>query len=129
MDITLVIEIGVALTALLAILIFLFFSHIKKRKIVSTKEKAPVQDLNSLIEIIKNKQTSTDDLKNTLDLILRDHGEIHDFNSYLDILYRITLHPNTNKDIIINFDKELSKRNPNYKEEISKSVTDALNFR
>ena len=128
MDITLVIEIGIALTALLAILMFLYFSSVKKRKAVSTEIKTPVQDLNSLIKIIHNKQTPTKDLQNTLDLILRDHGEIHDFNIYLDILYRMTLHPNTNKDIIVSFDKELSKLNPNYKAEISKSVTDALNF-
>jgi len=128
MDITLVIEIGIALTALLAILMFLYFSSVKKRKVVSTEKKIPVQDLNSLIKIIHNKQTPTKDLQNTLDLILRDHGEIHDFNIYLDILYRMTLHPNTNKDIIVSFDKELSKLNPTYKEEISKSVTDALNF-
>lgn len=136
MDITLFIEIGTALTVTLAILMFLYFSPMKKKKVASreqkvasTEKKVPVQDLNSLIKIIKNKKTSTDDLKNTLNLILRDHGEIHDFNIYLDILYRMALHPNINKDIIVSFEAELSKLNPAYKEEISKSVMDALSIR
>jgi len=57
---------------------------------------------------------------------LRTHP---DFDTYMDILFTICRHPNTNKDIIIKFDKELSRLNPEYKKEINEAITKGLNSR
>jgi hypothetical protein len=93
---------------------------------------------DALRAIIKNKQSSSKELKEALDLILKHHGIVSkklglrphpDFDVYMDILFTICRHPNTNKSIIVNFDKELLKLNPEYKSEINDAITKGLNSR
>jgi hypothetical protein len=73
-----------------------------------------------------------------LDLILKHHGNISkklgarphpDFDKYMWVIIAICRHPSTNKDIIINFDKALTKQNPDYKAEINEAVAKGLNSR
>ncbi|MBU1658625.1 hypothetical protein KKG72_06175, partial [bacterium] len=95
-------------------------------------------DLESLKAIIRDKQTSSEKLQETLDLVIKYHGTIHqklgtrthpDFDNYVEIIFMICLHPNTSKDIIVKFDRELEKLNPNYVAEINDSLTKGLNSR
>jgi len=145
MEITLLIKSIMGLIVILALLMFLFIYSNKTKKpkakkvikkIVSTK-KEPM-DLISLSKIIKNKKSSSKELKDALDLILKNYGNIHkklgarphpDFDIYMEILMKICKHPNTNKNIIINFDKELERLNPEYKKEINEAITKGLNSR
>lgn len=146
MEITLLIESFIGLIILLAGLMFLlFYSPSAKVKRVEKKLsktisdiKKPKIDLDSLRAIIKNKKTTSEELKEALDLVLKYHGNIHkklgirthpDFDIYMEMLIIICRHPNTNKNIIINFDKELSKLNPQYKAEINDAITKGLNSR
>ena len=143
MEITLLIKSFIGLVIVLAGLMFLLFysprAKVKKKKpkIVAVKEKLKT-DLDTLRSIIKNKKTSSEELKNTLDLVLKYHGNIHkklgirshpDFEIYMEILIVICRHPNTNKNIIINFEKKLGKLNPQYKAEINNAITKWLNSR
>lgn len=147
MDITLLIQSAMGLIVLLAILIFLlFFSSSAKTKTKQSakngtqakqKEKTKT-DLASLKAIIKNKTSSTSQLKEALDLVLKHHGQIHgklglrphpDFDDYMDILFTICRHKNTDKSIILKFDKELAKLNPEYKSNINDAITKGLNSR
>ncbi len=123
---------GIILVILLGVLIILFFARQENKKVLedSDKENTEIKvGFNTLVDTIKDKNTSSKKLQETLDMILQEHGEIKDFKVYQDILLRITHHPHTNKNIIISFDKGLSKRNPRYKKEISNTVTDGLNTR
>jgi len=144
MEITLLLKSIVGLVVILAILIFVLFLPTKKKKAKkvvkkSTSSKASLNtNLEHLRSIIKKKRTTTKELKDTLDLILKYHGRLHeklglrthpDFDTYMDILFTICRHPNTNKDIIIKFDKELSRLNPEYKKEINEAITKGLNSR
>jgi len=148
MDITLVIKSIMGLVAILGLLVILLVLPSRKRKkksLVDTKKvnKTPQKeelktDLSSLHAIVKNKKTSTKKLKEALDLILKHHGVVHkklgmrphpDFDIYMDILFTICRHPNTNKNLIIKFDKELERLNPEYKKEINDSITKGLNSR
>ena len=104
----------------------------------SPKSKKSDTDLDSLKAIIKRKKTTSKELKEALDLVIKHHGHIHkklgarshpDFDIYMDILFSICRHPNTNKNIIINFDKELARLNPEYKAEINDAITKGLNSR
>jgi len=52
-----------------------------------------------------------------------------DFDIYMEILFTICRHPNTNKDIVIKFDRELGRLNPEYKKEINEAITKGLNSR
>ena len=122
--------IGVFLVFLLAVLLILLFLGAKKKKAQAMqKTKVKVIDLATLVKTIKLKTTVGKDLEKNLGLVLKFHGNIDDFSLYEEILYAVTLHPNTNKNLILYFEKELSQRNPEYKKRISDAVMDALKAR
>ena len=146
MDMELIIKSILGLVVILAILIFIMFymfpkenkqkSKQTKKKTTSTQHKDT--SLEALRKIIKNKASSSKELSEALDLIIKHHGHIpkktaarshKDFDIYMDILFTICRHPNTNKDIIIKFDRELSKKNPEYKADINDAITKGLESR
>ncbi len=143
MEITLLIKSAMGLLVILIILIYLFFFSSKKKKVVKKvvkKESKPKvnYDLEHLRSIIKSKKSTSKELKDALDLILKYHGTIHkklgvrvhpDFDIYMDVLFTLCRHPNTNTSLIINFDKELEKLNPEYKPEINDALSKGLNSR
>ncbi len=152
MEITLLIKTVMGLIVLLAILIFLLFlpsvkknkEKIQKKKnsssLDSSEVKTKISDtsLEHLRSIIKKKKSTTVELKATLELVIKHHGIVHekigerahpDFDIYMDILFTICRHPNTNKDLIINFDRSLARLNPAYKKEINEAMTKGLNSR
>lgn len=145
MDIVLLVKSIAGLALLLGILIFLLlYTPAKKKKILKkTKVKVAVKEeedtsLVALRKIIRNKNATTQKLKETLTLVLKHHGKIHpklglrphpDFDAYGEILFTIARHHNVNKDIIIKFDKELERRNPEYKQEINEALMKGLNSR
>jgi hypothetical protein len=141
MNIAFLIKLGIGLVVVLAASLFLFFylqKEKKKKEITSKCISSSILSLKDLSIKIKNETISTKELKSLLDIVLRDYGiisknsELHpnsNFKIYQEILLSICNHPHTNKNIIINFDKELSKKNPEYKQDISNSITKGLNIR
>ncbi|WP_455757303.1 hypothetical protein [Sulfurimonas sp.] len=131
MEVSFLIQIVIGLIVVLAILMFFFFSSrskAKKAKHAAEQNEEKV-DLQALLAIIKNNKSTSSELKEALDLVLKHYGEIDNLKVYIDMLYIICLHPNTNKNIIIGFNKELVKLNPKYKLEINGAITDGLNSR
>jgi len=148
-EVTLIIKSIVGLVVILAILIFLLFlSPDKEKKKEKTKpvskkttpsQKEPSNtDFDYLISVIKKKKSTTEELKEALDLIIKYHGTVHkklglrahpDFDIYMEILFRICRHPNINKDLVVKFDRDLVKLNPEYKKEINEAITKGLNSR
>jgi hypothetical protein len=156
MEAELIIKSIMGLVALLGLLIFLLFlepkstqksqekpSDIKpaaqeEKKEPSGESHKKEFDLNYLAEIIKNKKSDSKKLQYALDAIIKYHGKVHkklglrahpDFDIYIDILFTLCRHPNANKDLIINFDRELERQNPEYKQEINEAITKGLNSR
>ena len=144
MDIVLLLKSFLGLVVVLALLIFLFFSNSKKKKKVLKESKKreekgnTFESLESLVKVIKNKKSSKDELSEALNKIIKYHGTIHpklglrphpDFDIYGEILLRICRHPNTNKNIILDFDKALEAKNEEYKKEINDFITKGLNSR
>jgi seryl-tRNA synthetase len=144
MEISLLIQSVMGLIVLLGILLFLLmYSPSAKEKkikkdIAKKKTKRQKTDLDSLRKIIKTKKTTTKELKDTLDLLLKHYGNIpkkvrgtnsDDFDIYMDIIVTICRHPNTTKDIILGFDKSLTRLNPEYKVEIGKAVARGIESR
>jgi len=145
LNITLLIQSIAGLVVLLALLLFLmlFSFKTKKKELKKTSkqaESAPKQDtsLEALRKVIRDSHTSSKILKDTLDLVLKFHGTIHpklgmrphpDFDSYAEILFTLSRHKHVNKDILLKFDKELEKRNPEYKKEINDALMRGLNSR
>ena len=111
----------------------------KSKKVVVQKKKVETKkDINHLRDIIKNRKSTTEELQEAVELVMKYHGTIHkklglrphpESQVYMDIVFNICRHPNTNKDIIIKFDKELEKLNPDYKKEINDAMTRGLNSR
>ena len=147
MEVTLIIKSVMGLIVILGLLVFLLFLPSQKKKKTSfttkkTIKKEPKEglktDFASLLSVIKNKKTSTSELKEALDLVIKHHGVVHkklglrahpDFDVYMDILFTICRHPNTNKSIIVGFDSALEKLNPEYKKEINDTIAKGLNSR
>ncbi|MBA3026091.1 MAG: hypothetical protein FP820_06715 [Sulfurimonas sp.] len=145
MELTLLIKSVLGLVVILGILVFLLVMSSKSKKASSVEvvEKAaaqarPATDLPTLTAIVKNKKSSAKELKEALDLIMKYHGTIHpklgsrthpEYDIYMEILFMICRHPNTNKDIILSFNRELEQKNPDYKVEINEAITKGLNSR
>jgi len=146
MDIVLLVKSIMGLAIILGILILFFLYALSKKKKTAQKQKKLIKEsklkqnyeLQNLLKVIRDKHATTEELSEALDLIITHYGHIHtklgirthpDFDIYSEILLRICRHPNTNKDIIIKFDKALEKRNPEYVREINDSLTKGLNSR
>ena len=144
MEITLLLKAFMGLVGVLLLLIIFLLYSPKKKKQKEKKAKVVEQEsedyktLDELLQVIKNKKSTTDELKNALDLVMKYHGTIHpklgmrthpDFNIYGEILLRVCRHPNINKDILLKFNRELEKRNEGYKREINDAVTKGLDSR
>ncbi len=136
------------LIVVLGLLVFLLFFPAKRKKTnIQAVQKNPIKtkgtdglktDLESLRVVIKNKKTKKETLKEALDLVIKYHGTIHkklgmrphpDFDIYMDILFSICRHPNTNKNLIVGFDSALEKLNPEYKKDINEAIAKGLNSR
>ncbi len=142
MDIILLIKSAIVLTVILFILIYFLFKKPtkkkkKSKKINKQKSKKPI-DLKSLSAIIKNPNTDTNTLEETLNKILKYHGNIPakigtnnhpNFIMYEDIVFAICRHPNTKSKLITKFTSELEKRNESYKGQINDALTRGLNSR
>ena len=123
-------EVGFFLVLLLAILLVLLFRRTKVKQTLSKEiQKDTPLSLQSLVQKIKSKTTSVQELRANLELVLKHYGNITDFSMYEKIIISIVLHPSTNKNIILFFDTELSKRNPTFKKQISDTVTSTLKLR
>ena len=145
MEITLLIKSIIGLIVFLAILLYILLIPSKKAQKKPIKQESHHEDDGSmktdkasLLGILKNKKTSAQDLANALDLILKHHGRIHkklgershpEFDYYMDVLFTICRHPNTNKEIILNFDKRLEELNLDYKKDINEAIAKGLNSR
>lgn len=144
MDIVLLIKSIAGLTVVLGILLFVFLYSPKGKKSVKKKSRSepapqrPKFDWETILETIKNKKSSTQELAEAVDLVLKYHGTIPkklglrahpEFDRYSELILRLCRHPNTNKDIIVRLDLELEKKNPEYKRELNDALTKGLNSR
>jgi len=148
METELIIKSIMGLVALLSLLVFfLFLEPNKDKKKPQSSNKISVDrdkvqgeetNLDVLVSIIKNKKSDSKKLSFALDMILKHHGTVHkkmgvrahkDFDIYMDILFTLCRHPNANKDLIINFDRELTRLNQDYKQEINSAISKGLNSR
>jgi len=144
MDITLLIQSFLGLIVILAFLVFfLLYVPKKKKRIEKAKEaqKNHIREypsLHELLEVIKDKHSTTEELALAVENVLKYHGAIHaklgmrshpDFDIYSEMLLRICRHPHTSKEIVLKFNRELEKINPHYKIEINDAITKGLNSR
>jgi len=140
----------VLLVVLLIILLLLLVTYIlmqsgnkrvKKSTSLAEKKvdrKKAVRSFEELAGVLKNRQSSSSDLGDALDEIISHYGHIHaklgirphpDFDRYSELVFAICRHQNTTKDLIVSFDRGLSRLNPQYRLEIDEEVKKGLNSR
>lgn len=146
MEVSELIKLFFGLIILLGFLIFFLFYKPKKVKSKSLKKKvskvstqeSDYKSLEELLEVIKNRKSTTEQLKSALDLIIKYHSTIPSklgvrlhprFNIYGEVLLRICRHPNTSTKIILDFDRALEKKNEEYVKDINDFITKGLNSR
>ena len=146
MEADLIIKIVMGLIVILAILIILLFFITGERSKESAQKKSTSKkesvkedmDLYKLLGIIKNKRSDSQKLSEALRLVIKQYGKVHkklglrphpDFDIYADMLFSICRHPNATKEIILEFDRELSRLNPEYKKEINEAIAKGLGSR
>jgi len=148
MDITLLFKSIIGLVIILGFLILILVlpqkMKAKKKKLVeekaeSVKKSEPDEhSFEKLHTIIKKKASTTDELKDALELILKYHPNIHkklgirphpESDAYMDVIFKLCRHKNTNTKITINFINEIEKLNPQYKKEINDAMMRGLNSR
>lgn len=113
----------------------------QKKKKVSAPSAAPAKRMRSfdeLITVLKHKKSSAAELDEALKEMVRHYGKITpklgtrahpDFDNYMLAVVLICRHPNTTKNLILDFDRELSRRNPEYKRDINSAIQKGLNAR
>jgi len=144
MELTLLIQSAMGLLVILGLLVFMLVLAPKSKKKEVAKKALQEQkvklrtDLEFLRTIVKNRKSTADKLKEALDLVLKYHGKIPkklgirshpESQIYMDILFTICRHPNANKDIIVDFDKELGRLNTDYKKDLNDAMMRGLNSR
>jgi len=147
METTLLVKSIIGLSVLFGFLVVMLVLNSRKKKRLQAKEqekkqeksqKDPYISLNDLYKVIRKRSSSVEELKEALDMIIKHHGKIHsrvgskshaDMDIYAAIMFTLCRHPNVNKDLIINFDRELEKLNPEYVKEINDALEKGLNSR
>ncbi len=144
MELTLLIQSAMGLLVILGLLVFILVIAPKSKKkevakkVIQEQKAKSRTDLEFLRTIIKNRKSTADELKEALDLVIKYHGTIHkklglrphpESQAYMDILFSICRHPNANKNIIVDFDKELGRLNPDYKKDLHDAMMRGLNSR
>lgn len=145
MDILLLVKTIATLAGVLGVLIFFYlyitYKNPPKKKKNSQKPlhiREVKPDFTTLLEVIRDKKSTTQELKEAVELIIKYYGKIPKklgmrahpkFELYSEIILRLCHHPNINKEIILRLDRELERQNPEYKLEINDSLEKGLNTR
>lgn len=145
MDIALLVQTILGLVVILSILVVLLRlpSGVKSKKDKVVNKKVQLKnginiDFEYLKSIVFNKDSSTKELGDALELIIKYHGTIPkklgiranpESKAYMDILFKLCRHKNASKGIIVKFNNKLEKLNEEYKVEINNALMMGLNSR
>jgi len=145
LDITILVQSIIGLVIILGILVLLLSSSFENKPKKDTdvdKKSSPrvisKTDFEYFRAIIANPESSTKELTDALVLLIKYHGTMHkklgmrahpESNAYMDVLFKVCRHKNANKEMIVTFNNELEKLNPEYKREINDALMRGLNSR
>jgi len=139
MDIILLFKSIVGLVVILGLLVLALLFSKKRQKKEQEKVKKRAQEAQRAVEdahsfeklsaIIKQKASTTQTLQEALALIIQYHPHIDAVDVYMNLVFHLCRHKNTNKKMIIQFISDLEKNNPEYKKEINDAMMRGLNSR
>jgi hypothetical protein len=140
MDVTTLI---LTLTGLLGVLLVLVLIYIFTRgpkepakaavKTETAPRRAPegLRTLEALEAVIRDRSSSKEELSSAVEAIGSHYGKIHatTLARYSRIIMSLCRHPNTDKTIIIGFDKVLRQQNPGMRQELDLALRKGLDSR
>lgn len=147
MDAEALIIVMIILLLILVLLVFTFVlsskeakkhRKVRSKKSTTSSKKVIKRSFAELKAAMKAKVSTSEDLKLAIDELIEHFGVITpklgarphpDFDKYMDLLFTITRHPNTNKHLIIDFEAALKRKNEAYAKEIEDAVQRGLSSR
>jgi len=132
--------VGFSVLLFLLVAVLIYSSRAKKRKAQALTE-VPEDRIPTFVElkaILKNKDATHDALQKAIESIVEYYGEIEpkvagrqskDFDRYMELIFIICKHPNTDKKLVLSFERDLARINPQYKRDLDHAVTKGLSFR
>lgn len=120
--------------------ILVYTSRVRKRReqLLVEVPETRVPTYQELKSILKNKNSSYETLEDAIEKIIDYYGDIEpkiagrqskDFDRYMELIFIICKHKNTDKKLILNFERDLARMNPQYKKDLDNAVTKGLSFR
>ena len=147
MELSKLVILSIAFSIVLVLLTFLYIYRPAKKKALERQKKRidtvekrreEIPSFHKLVDLIKSKATTTEELDAAVKTLLKYYGKIKpkngiapskDFKRYAEVIYAVARHPNTNKDIVLFFDRELNRLNPDYAREIDEMLNRGLSAR
>lgn len=123
---------------LVAILVYTSRARKRREEAAIEVPETRVPSYQELKSILKNKNASYEALQHATDGIIEFYGDIEpkvggrqskDFDRYMELIFIICKHPNTDKKLVLNFERDLARMNPQYKKDLDHAVTKGLSFR
>lgn len=101
---------------------------IGKSKTIAVSVPETIETFESLSNIIKNRSSSARELNHAVEMILNHFGTMnaHTSGKYKHLLEELCVHPRTDSKLILRFEKTLRTNNPDYTNEIEKSLAVGL---
>ena len=136
----------IAFSVILGMLIF-FYVYQPSKKVQKQQVNRPqkptasptqIPTFEKLVERMKKRTATIQELQEAAELILKYYGAIKpkngiapskDFKRYGEVMFIIARHPNTTKELVVMFDKELANKNPDYRREIDEMLNRGLSAR
>jgi hypothetical protein len=114
----------------------------KTDKTLNPEPPKPVRrharSMEELLKVLQHKTSTTEELQDAIEEMARVYGKITpklgirahpDFELYMLAIMLICRHRNTTKELVLGFDRELTRKNPEYKREINEAISKGLNAR
>ncbi len=133
------VKIILVLIVVLSVLIVVLFLRQKSKKAESKQQNNDeCITFECLINNLKDRKSSQSKLERTIELLIKHHGNIShqidnkthsDFEKYKEIFLLLCTHKNATTAMILGFDRELAKLNPEYKKDINEAIAKGLKAR
>lgn len=114
-----------SLLVLLIVLVSIYVWRGRPKQVVVSNEEAEVT-FPMLCGVINHASSKNPELNRAVDTIIERYCDVIDgerpFDVYALLLAKLCVHPHTDSKMILRFQRAVLKANPNYKEQIEKTL-------
>ena len=115
--------VGLLLLFILLVSIYVWSARIKK---VAPVNSEPVMTFETMCAVINHASSKNHELNRAVDTIIERYCSVIEgerpFDVYASLLAKLCVHPHTDSKVILRFQRAVLAANPNYKEQIEKTL-------